>query len=258
VPVAYLRKKFGGTMIIRTGGDFLWEQYVERTKKKILFSEFYSGHHVFTKKEETVLKLTRWVLTQADHIVFNSDYQRRVWALPYALSPSKTSVIENAFAPRFGAAHAPVQKDFVCIVRAGNVWKNTDTLVRAFARARVKAPDIRLDLRFDVSHDVVEDTLSRCYCAILVSLGDISPNFVFEALSFGKPVILTKETGLTDRLGTTVLPVDPRDEEAIADAIVEMTNPTVYATFQERIRAFSFVHTYADIAKEFITVAQHL
>lgn len=253
VPVALMRKWFGGRMIIRTGGDFLWEQYVERTGNPVLFSEFYAGHRYFTKKEQYILRLTRWALSLADHIVFNSEYQRRVWKEPYSLDLKKTSVIENAFQKKFQEAVSPSKKDFVCIVR-NLKWKNIDTLKRAFSIAHQKAPEAVLDVRCDISHDETLSTLRSCYCGVLVSLGDISPNFVSEALSYGKPVILTRETGLAGRLGDSVLYVDPLDEAAIADAIVQMCNETIYKTFHERVRAFSFERSYADVAKEFISL----
>lgn len=253
VPVAFMKKWFGGKMIIRTGGDFLWEQYVERTGKPVLFSEFYAGHRYFTKKEEMILRLTRWALSLSDHIVFNSEYQRRVWNEPYDLASKKTSIIENAFQKQFDEAITPVKKDFVCIVR-NLAWKNTEMLRRAFARAQQRVPQAVLDIRHDVSHEETLSALRSCYCAILVSLGDISPNFISEALSFGKPVILTRETGLAERLGETVLYIDPLDEHSIADAVVEMCNDVIYATFQERVRAFGDTRTYRDIAREFLHI----
>ncbi|GMU73921.1 MAG: hypothetical protein AMXMBFR44_1200 [Candidatus Campbellbacteria bacterium] len=250
VPVALMKKWFGKKMIIRTGGDFLWEQYVERTGNKVLFSEFYTGHRYFNKKEQTIFRLMQWALSLADHIVFNSEYQRRVWKEPYNLDAKETSIIENAFQKKTDEAVQPSRKDFVCIVRDLK-WKNTDTLMRAFVLAKQKAPTALLDMRFDVSHEETLTALKRCYCAILVSLGDISPNLVSEALSYGKPVILTRETGLTERLGDIVLYVDPLDEVAITDAVVQMCNDTIYKTFQGRVQEFSFVHSYKDIAREF-------
>ncbi len=253
IPVALMKKRFGGKMIIRTGGDFLWEQYVERTGQKVLFSEFYVGHRYLTKKEQTILRLTKWALSFADHIVFNSEYQRRVWKEPYDLASKHTSVIENAFQKKFYEAKEPVKKNFVCIVR-NLAWKNTDVLRRAFEIATQKAPDAVLDIRYDVPHEETLSALASCYCAILVSLGDISPNFVSEALSYGKPVILTRETGLAGRLGESVLYVDPLDEDSIADAIVQMCNDIIHKTFVERVRNFTFERSYEDVAKEFISV----
>ena len=42
LPTVLASKIFNKKCIIRTGGDFLWEQYVERTKNKILLRNFYN------------------------------------------------------------------------------------------------------------------------------------------------------------------------------------------------------------------------
>ncbi len=257
IPVALMQTLFGKKMIIRTGGDFLWEQYVERTGEKTVFSEFYTSPHSLTKKERVIFNLARWAIARADHVVFNSEYQRRVWQIPYGLDIQRTSIIENAFQKKLEEAQEPDKKDFVCIVRHSQ-WKNTDALKRAFSIAQEKVPSVILDLRFDVSHQDTLAALTQCYCAILVSLGDIAPNFVSEALSYGKPVLLTRETGLADRLGDTVMYVDPLNVEAIADAIVQMCDDTVYKVYRKRAEDFSFSHSYRDIAEEFIALCQNM
>src|SRR3989344_982317 len=42
LPTVLAAKIFGKKCIIRTGGDFLWEGYVERSRKKVLLSDFYN------------------------------------------------------------------------------------------------------------------------------------------------------------------------------------------------------------------------
>lgn len=251
VPVALMKKWFGGEMIIRTGGDFLWEQYVERTGQKVLFSEFYAGHRYLTKKEQMILRLTRWVLSFSDHIVFNSEYQRRVWKEPYDLASKKTSVIENAFNPDVGQPQPATVKNFVCVSRRIKL-KNVEALEEAFRQAQKKAPGIRLDVYYDIPHKEAMEKLGACYCAILVSLSDISPNFALEALALGKPIILTKENGLSGRIGNAALYVNPLDTAEITDAIVQMANDTIYATHTQRVREFSHTRSYQDIAGEFV------
>lgn len=253
VPVALMKKWFGGKMIIRTGGDFLWEQFVERTGQKVLFSEFYTGHRYLTKKEQMILRLTRWALSFADHIVFNSEYQRRVWKEPYNLASKHTSVIENAFNPEVGQSQLPTVKNFVCVSRRIKL-KNIEALEEAFRQAQKKAPGIRLDVYYDIPHKEAMEKLAACYCAVLVSLSDIAPNFALEALTLGKPIILTKENGLSERIGNAALYVNPLNIAEITDAIVQMANDTIYATYLQRVEEFSHERSYQNIAREFIHV----
>ena len=54
------------------------------------------------------------------------------------------------------------------------------------------------------------ERISRCYAVILASLGDISPNMILDAIRHNKPFILTKETGLYDRLKNIAILLTPK------------------------------------------------
>lgn len=257
-PVAFMKMLFGGRVILRTGGDFLWENYIERTGEKILFSRFYSGPHRFNIKEKIIFILTRFVLRQVSEVVFSTSYQRDVWMKPYAIDPSKMSIIENAYERVTRADEEPLRKDFFCAVRGDMKWKNTDMLERAFSKAKEMIPDIELDIRYDIPRGVLLERLRTCYAVVLVSLGDISPNFILEALSFGKPIIFTAENGLRDRIGDVVMYVDPLDETAITNAIVAMCYENAHHLYQEKAEAFAFEHSYAEIAQEFLVLSKDL
>src|SRR3989344_790659 len=82
LPVAWLRCLKRIKVIIRIGGDFLWESYVERTGKLIPLSHFYQTKLSITFKERIIFKLTRWLLARADGLAFTTDWQRQIWQTP--------------------------------------------------------------------------------------------------------------------------------------------------------------------------------
>jgi hypothetical protein len=242
-------------VIVRTGGDFLWEFYVERTREKVLLSEFYAERHVLTGKEKIIFRLTRWTLRHACFTVFSTIYQRDIFVSAYGLDRTRTAIVENCYdIPT--ESKKPLQKNFICFTRP-LVWKNTRLLARAFEKARAIHPEITLETG-TLSHESYVEKIKTCYAVILVSLGDISPNMILEALSYGKPFILTKENGLENRISGIGLRVDPRDEVAVTHAISELADPRIYKREQEKIRDFSFRHSYADIAREFLKISRHL
>lgn len=257
-PVACMKKLFGGLVILRTGGDFLWENYVERTNERILFSKFYAKQRRFTLKEKIIFALSKFVVRTVSKVVFSTAYQRDVWMKPYGVDPEKLSIIENAYTKMSHVDEPTSRKDFFCAVRGDMKWKNTDTLERAFAKAQEVVPEIELDVRYDIPRDVLLERLRTCYAVVLVSFGDISPNFILEALSFGKPIIFTNENGLRDRIGDTVMYVDPLDETAITNAIVAMCYKNAHTLYQEKAQTFSLEHSYADIAHEFLALSKNL
>ncbi len=254
-PVACMKRLCGGKTILRTGGDFLWEHYVERTKEKILLSKFYDEPRQFTFKERLILRLTRFTLRMMSCVVFSTRYQREIWMKPYELDVDRVRIVENRYGAATEKGTGSDVKHFVYCASRDLFWKNTDVVREAFVRAQQSVPGITLDFLHDLPREDAIEKIKKAYACILVSLGDISPNYVLRALSYGKPVILTSENGLTDRIGDTVMYADPLDVDVIAHAIVEMCNEKTHALYQDRAVAFSFTHSYATIAQELLKLA---
>lgn len=255
LPSVIAARLLSRNIILRTGGDFLWESYVERTKQKVLLREFYTKERSFTFRERIVFHLTKFVLHRASAVVFSTAWQRAIWEIPYNLGGVRTSLIENYYGPK-EESEVPSRKVFLAATRP-LVWKNHDMLRRAFMRAKEVCPDIALDEE-TVPFGVFMEKMKRAYAVVLVSLGDISPNMILDAIRHSKPFILTKENGLRPRIGDLGLSVDPQEEVEIADALVRLTNEEVYRREKMKVEAFSFRHSYEDIAKEFLGVFRSL
>lgn len=136
-------------------------------------------------------------------------------------------------------------------------WKNLVLLEQAFTLAQKRQPEIVLDLA-TVLYEQFLEKIKKCYAVILVSLGDISPNLVLDALRSGKPVILTKETGLRERLGEAVIWVDPKNKEEIAEKIIWLADEGNYKQICHRALAFDFKHPWSKIADEFLALAEKI
>lgn len=256
-PIALLNTLFKRCVILRTGGDFLWEQYVERTKETILLSDFYRVPRQYTSKEKIIFALTAFVLRHVSRVVFSTVYQRDIWMQPYGLSSERVSIIENRYEPVGDTAHEKIQekgekKHFVYAAARQLVWKNAPVAEAACAIAQKSVPEVELDFLFDMPRDKAIEKIKHAYAVVLTSLGDISPNYILRALSLGKPVILTTENGLRDRIGDAALYVNPLDTDAVAQAFIALCDPVTYGVYQTRVQALSFTHTYADIANEFL------
>src|SRR3989338_6966992 len=86
LPSVLACKIFNKKGIIRTGGDFLWEQYVERTKRKVLFRDFYQTEKDnFSFKEKIIFKLTKWTLKNTSKIIFSTSCQRDIFVKAYEI-----------------------------------------------------------------------------------------------------------------------------------------------------------------------------
>ncbi len=244
-----LRKK----IIIRTGGDFLWESYVERTGDLVLFKDFYkTSLKKLNLKERIIFLVTRFTLENASAVVFSTKWQRDIFDDAYGLKKQKKLIIENEYKSVVGNFEA---KSKTYLWAGRNIkLKNVEALKRAFAEAQKKDSSLNLSLLTDIPKNDLLEKMKECYVVILPSITDISPNFVLDAISFGKPCIVTKENGIGDRIKDISLFIDPLNEEDIKNKILFLADDEHYQEYKQKVANFSFTHTVSDIAKEFLNI----
>ena len=244
-----MRKKY----ILRTGGDALWESYVERTGDLVLFKDFYpAALKKLSLKEKMMFNWGGASLRHASAVIFSTNWQKSIFEKAYSLDSTKNRVVENYYGPRM----EPTQPEERVFVAAGRTLKlkNIDILRSAFTKAKIELqrrglPDVSLDMGRAI-HDGFLDKMHRAYAVILVSISEMSPNMIAEAIQVGTPFIMTKENGITDRVGKTAVLVDPTNEADIVSKIVWLSDPKNRASQAAAIRGFNFTHSWSDIAKE--------
>src|SRR3954470_21418159 len=88
LPAFFAAKLFRKPVIVRTGGDFLWEQYAERTGDPLPLPFFYEKHQPFTTIERLYFSLTRFLLPRVT-LVFSTNFQKNIWKDVYGLEEKK-------------------------------------------------------------------------------------------------------------------------------------------------------------------------
>jgi glycosyltransferase involved in cell wall biosynthesis len=249
-PAAMVCRMRGIPLIIRIGGDFLWEGYVNRTNDLVPLPDFYKKAAQWNRKERMIYAQTRWTLAHA-RLAFNTAWLRDIWAQQYTLNPDMLAVIENECEPCRGG-RAPEKKNYLFYSRYSRL-KNHEAFRRAFARAQEHVPDIELS-EGQVPHDALLALIERCYAVVVPSISDVAPNYVLDAIRFGKPFLLTKYSGYAERFKELGVIVDPLDEADMARGVEELARDETYAQLSARIRDFKESHSYADIAREFLSL----
>lgn len=251
-PTAFASRLFFKKNIIRTGGDFLWEQYCERHNKKALFRNFYGTEKQnFSLKEKIIFRVTKWTLQNTSKIIFSTEWQRDIFIEAYSLSLSKTEIVENYYGPKESDFNFE-SKTFVASAR-NLVWKNFDILKNTFNKIKTANPEAVLFTE-NLPYLQFMEKMSKAYGVILVSIGDISPNMILDAVRLNRPFICTKEVGIYERIKEAGTFVDPLDEKEIEGAISNLLTADGYAKAKEKVKNFNFVHSWDDIAREFIEV----
>ncbi|MEN9524462.1 MAG: hypothetical protein RL536_531 [Candidatus Parcubacteria bacterium] len=259
VPAMYACKLMRKKYLIRTGGDFLWETYVERTGDLILFKDFYQTENLMQKlsrKERLVYKLGGASLRNAKTVIFSTEWQRDIFQKAYNLDTKKSMIIENYCGSREPFIE-PENRVFVAGTRPLK-WKNIELLKEAFLEAqnelkRLNLPPIELDLGKAV-YDSFVTKIQRSYAVILASLGDISPNMIFDAIRVGTPFILTKENGVNHRVKDAAIFVDSKNKKDIVEKIVWLSDPKNHVAQVKKVQALTFVHSWEEIAREIVSI----
>jgi len=252
LPTILACKIFGKKSIIRTGGDFLWEQYVERTGKKVLLRNFYlQEKDNFSLKDKIIFNLTGWVLTGASKVVFSTQWQKNIFVGAYGLNETKVSIIENYYGPKEGEFR-PKNKVFVASSRDLKL-KNRALLEKIFKKIGKNSLEVKLFVG-EISFVGLMEELKNCYAVIQISLSEISPNLILDAIRHNKPFICTKEVGIHNKIKDAGIFVDPLNEEEIEKVVINLLDERNYSVALERVRNFNFTHTWSEITEEFLSL----
>ena len=275
-PVTIAVLLFRTPVVIRVGGDYIWERYLEADIEPMPLTDFYEKN---LHEEYSLLHtLIRFVLQRADRVVFNSDMQRKMYHALYGLDPARTSVIYN---PVPATDWLPIKRGTPNneIVFAGRfvVMKNVSTLVRAFAKAKLPH-EYRLILigdgpeRGEIEHIVRTEKIQNrvdvlpamhqaemykrikdCRAIVLPSWTDVAPNQVFEAMRLKIPMIVTAENFLAVRRELP-LTIDPRSVVDVALKLEILADDRLYADFVALWNKLSFEHGWDQEMKEHYAV----
>lgn len=256
LPTVLAAKLFDKKVIVRTGGDFLWESYVERTGDLVLLRDFYqTSFKKLSLKERIIFTLTRFVLKSVAAIVWSTEWQKDIFMKPYGLERQKHFIIENYYGPKL-PSEEPKEKNFIAATRPLK-WKNLSRVRGVFVDTDVARLGAALDT-VPEPHDAFLKKIASGYAIIVVSLGDVSPNTILDALRYDKPFILTKETGLYPRLKDIGLFVDPENPDDIKEKVVWLLDPANYEAKRRQLARFTFTHTWEEMAREYIDIWKSL
>lgn len=259
-PALVVAKLFGKKVMMRIGGDFLWESYIERTGAPIYLREFYSHLPRLSFKERVILLAIKAIARHADALVFNTAWQGVLFADAYKARESRVFTIENFYPPKASPTQKRAHKDKKLFLWAGRLvkFKNTDMLKRVFEKAARTDDSITLEITANASVRELEKKLKSCWAVILPSLTEIGPNTLCEGLAFNTPFILSRETGLYERLKDIGLFVDPRNEQDIQNKILFLADEKNREEYARRIARFRFEHSWPQIADEFLVIYEQL
>lgn len=255
-PAILAGKFFRKKTILRVGGDFLWETYVEKTGNLTGIKDFYKKRPRLSLKFKIIAFLQRFALKNSSALAFNSNWQKEFFEKVYGLDAKKKFIIENFYGGKI-ASIEPLEKNFIFAGRLIKL-KNLEILKDAFNEAMKEDKNIKLEIAENLPYEDLIKKIQESYAIILPSLSEIGPNFILEAISANKPFIMTKETGLYEKLKNIGVFVDPLNKEDIKNKILFLADERNYNLYKEKIAGFNFIHSWEEIADEFLEVYKKL
>ncbi|MDD4290519.1 MAG: glycosyltransferase family 4 protein [Patescibacteria group bacterium] len=238
LPAFLVCKLFRKKLVIRIGGDFLWEQYLDNSNGETLKDYYNLKHYKQSYIKFIIIKL---ILRNSDKIIFTTNFQKNIFQQFYKINKKNIIVIENPiFLDRYYIEESKLVKN-KNIVFAGRMKNknNLERLLKIFLEMgdidfnllligdgpiKNKLKDIIKNKKnikiYDgvLGSDLLNNYFKNARAVILPSYTDISPNTALECISLGLPFIMTKEHGF-DWMKNYILEFDPKDDNQIKDAI---------------------------------------
>lgn len=280
VVALFLRKP----LVIRVEGDFLWESFVERTRKDVTLPMFYDEPQPLSPKERLVRSLSGWAMRRASRVVFSSEWRRKMVVEAYNIPEETTAIVRNAKPDHRGQTSIVSSRVSVSriILWAGRVLylKNLYRLIRAFSRVNDVTWELHLvgdgPEKERLKKFLEEEKIKRVYIFpalprekllkkissavffVLPSFSEVGPNVIAEAVSTGTPFIMTKYSGYAESVGDAGFLVDPLSEEDMARKLKALMDESTRQEYELKLKLFSFLKSWPEVAQEWLKIFQSI
>ncbi len=267
VPASFAAKLFGKPFVIRIGGDPIWERVIEKGKRFITIQEYYENG-LYRVDSPSVFKTISKVLERSGAVVVYNQFFKDFYHKYFGIEESKIHIVKNPVFKRESAAKALSDNPMIIFAGRFVAYKNLPMLISAFAKVRQKlqkgrllligkGPDesklkqlvgeLSLDSAVTFVASLPQDKLfleiKNADIAVGPALNEFNPNFILEALSFGKPVLLSRGHGLSVDLPDVFL-FDPLKESELEGRIANMFDQAQYAKATDEVARLDLNQTW--------------
>ena len=265
-------------LVVRLGGDFLWEKAYNNNWTKKPLSAYYEQPK--NLKEKVFLLIYKFVLNKCDKIIFSTEWQKDIYAKFLKVDEDKTIVVDNAFlkSNSTGKQNEINNKN---ILFAGRLikLKNLETVIKAIKEIKEikliitgEGPNEenlknlseslvindKINFRAKMDWSKLNKEILDSFLVIVPSITEISPNLVLECIKLGKPILVTKECGFYNKYKDKLIFIDPFSEKDIRDKIISLLDEGNYNNYLNKIKLIDVSRGRDDLALEHYNIFKNL
>jgi glycosyltransferase involved in cell wall biosynthesis len=271
-----LRKK----LVIRLGGDFLWERAIESNRSKKTLHDFYASG--VKGIDKILFSIIRVILSIADKIILTSEFQKDIYVSYFNIKKDKCEVIDNPF-PEISVGDKVINENQILYAGRLIKLKNIGTLLEAFKdvasfqksitlkivgdgpernNIQQKIIDLGLENRVILgnslpSSELMKEILKSRFC-VLPSFTELTPNFALECLKLKKPILLTKETSYYYKFRNVLVFIDPYSKDDIKRKIIYLLDEKNYSDYLDKIDSISFQWSWDSVGDRHIELFKEI
>ncbi|MDD3284445.1 MAG: glycosyltransferase family 4 protein [Patescibacteria group bacterium] len=276
IPSLIVSKLFGKKIMIRIGGDFIWERYLNISYTAETLKNYYElGLY---KKDLFRFFIIKFVLKSADRLVFTTNFQKQIFEKYYNLKSDRISVINNPvfFDSNIGDLADDIKNnEIICpgrMINKNNLERLIDIFLSIkqdnfvlrligdgpmFDKLKEKSDNKKIFIENSKNRNELMGILKKCRAVVLPSYTDISPNTAIECLFLQTPFVITKEHGF-DWLRGKVLEFDPLYNEEIKKALENIMNEDFYLEYLKKVKNINYNYKKEDMLRDTIKLFEEI
>ena len=268
---------FNKPFLIRVGGDPIWEREAEMGKRLMPINNYYE-QGLYLKDKPLLYKIIRKLLRSADKIVVYNQNFKNFYVKYFDASSENIVIIKNpVFRREQGLLELPYKSTILFAGRFVS-YKNLAMVIRVLKNLpqshltligsgpdkkslQLLAENLQLQHRVEFLDALPQEKLFRHIKSSAICIGpalsEFNPNFILEALSFGKPVLLSRGHGLSVDLPEEFL-FDPMNQQELEDKLSQLLKPDNYTKAVRVINNLDLNQNWEDVTDAHLNIIKDI